>query len=354
LQQSDTYETSGVENIIGASDPPTSDPPTEDTACFLPGTRIRTTRGDIFVQDLVVGDTVITLSGRQRRLCWIGQGSALATSGRRSAATPIIVRKGALADNTPYYDPHITKGHSLYLAGVLIPAEFLVNHRSIRWDDRAQEVTVYHLELDAHDILIANGAAAESYRDDGNRWLFRNANSGWDQPPKAPCAPVLTGGPVVDAVWRRLLDRSGASRPVPLTEDSDLHLVVDGRRLDPAIRAGDHYIFNLAAPADQIRIVSRAVVPQEIRLARDPRSLGVALRRLTIRKGTRFRVIETDSPLLTNGFHDYEPDNGFRWTSGDAVVPATLLEGFDGAIDVVLTIASTTRYVDFGEQRCAA
>jgi len=327
---------------------------TEEIACFLPGTRILTTRGNTVVEDLMVGDTVITQSMRQRRLCWIGKGKALATRGRRSAATPIIVRRGALEDNTPNRDLHITKGHSLYIDGVLIPAEFLVNHRSILWDDRAQEVTVYHLELDDHDILIANGAAAESYRDDGNRWLFHNANSGWDQPPKPSCAPVLTGGPVVDAIWRRLLDRSGRARPVPLTEDPDLHLVVDGRRLDAAIRVGGAHIFNLTAPADQVRIVSRAAAPQELGFARDPRSLGVALRRLAVRQGTRFRVTGVDSPWLTIGFHDYEPDNGFRWTNGDALVPPTLLEGFEGAVEIVLTVASVTRYLDFGEKCRAA
>ncbi len=60
-----------------------------------------------------------------------------------------------------------------------------------------------------HDLLLANGAPAESYRDDGNRWLFRNGNGGKGLPPQEPCAAVLTGGPVVDAVWRRLLDRTG-------------------------------------------------------------------------------------------------------------------------------------------------
>ena len=60
--------------------------------------------------------------------------------GRRSAATPVVVRKGALADNVPYRDLRVTKGHSLFLDGVLIPVEFLVNHRSIQWDDRAREV----------------------------------------------------------------------------------------------------------------------------------------------------------------------------------------------------------------------
>ena len=150
-----------------------------DIACFLPGTLIRTDKGEVAVEALKTGDTVMTLHGHRRKLCWIGRGKALATRGRRGAATPIIVRKGALDDNIPHSDLRITKGHALYIDGVLIPAEFLVNHRSIHWDDRAQEVTVFHLELDAHDVLVANGAAAESYRDDGNRWLFQNANTGW-------------------------------------------------------------------------------------------------------------------------------------------------------------------------------
>lgn len=63
--------------------------------------------------------------------------------------------------------------------------------------------------LETHDVLLANGAPAESYRDDGNRWLVQNANSGWQLPPQEPCAPVLTGGPIMDAIWRRLLDGAG-------------------------------------------------------------------------------------------------------------------------------------------------
>ena len=73
----------------------------------------------------------------------------LATRGRRSAATPVIVRKGALGDNVPFRDLRLTKGHSLYLDGVLIPVEFLINHRSILWDDRAQEVAISHRAGDA-------------------------------------------------------------------------------------------------------------------------------------------------------------------------------------------------------------
>ena len=182
---------------------------TDVVVCFAAGTQIGTPDGEVPVEKLQIGDLVLTAHNGARPVTWIGQGKVLATRGRRSAATPVIVRKGALADNVPHHDLRVTKAHSLYIDDVLIPVEFLVNHRTILWDDRAQEVEIYHVELESHDVLIANGAPAESYRDDGNRWLFQNANAGWDLPPQEPYAPVLTGGPVVDAVWRRLLDRAG-------------------------------------------------------------------------------------------------------------------------------------------------
>ena len=197
--------------------------------CFCRGTRILTDRGEVAVQHLAVGDLVLTAAGVAMPLVWIGTGQVMVTRGRRSAATPVIVRKGALGDNVPNRDLRVTKGHALLLDGVLVPVEFLVNHRSIQWDDHAQEVSFYHLELASHQVLVANGTPAESYRDDGNRWLFRNHNEGWSQPPKPPCAPVLTGGPVVDAIWRRLLERAGPLRVPPLTNEPDLHLLVDGK-----------------------------------------------------------------------------------------------------------------------------
>jgi autotransporter passenger strand-loop-strand repeat protein len=320
----------------------------ETVPCFLPGTLILTDRGEVAVEKLLTGDTIITLRGRQRRLSWIGRGRALATRGRRSAATPVIVRKGALSDNVPHHDLRITKGHSLYLDGVLMPVECLVNHRSILWDDRAQEVTVYHLELEAHDVLLANGAPAESYRDDGNRWLFQNANAGWDQPPKPPCAAVLTGGELVDAVWRRLLDRAGPRANVPITDDPDLHLMVDGRRLDATARDGDAWVFALPNRPDAVRIASRAAVPQELGIARDPRSLGVALWRVLVRQGTRFQVAKADDPRLVQGFHTFEADSNFVWTDGDAALPMALLSEFSGPVEIILVVACTAHYIEDG------
>jgi antigen 43 len=229
---------------------------------------------------------------------------------------------------------------------VLIPVEFLVNHRTIVWDDRAQEVEIYHVELDSHDVVIANGAPAESYRDDGNRWLFQNANTGWHLPPQEPYVPVLTGGPVVDGVWRRLLDRAGPRDLPPMTDDPDLHLIVDGARVDAEERQGSVYVFRLPPSPKSVVIASREAVPAEFGIARDPRSLGVALRQVAMRQGGKFMRFDAAAERLTTGFHAYEADCHLRWTDGYAELPAAAFARFDKGAEVMLHLGGATQYPD--------
>lgn len=326
----------------------------DDLACFLPGTQISTPFGAAAVESLKVGDMVLTQRGEAKSITWVGAGKALATRGQRNAATPVVIRKDALADNVPNRDLRITKGHSLYIDDALIPVEFLVNHRSIAWDDWAREVEVYHIELTVHDVLLANGAPAESYRDDGNRWLFQNFDSGRDQADKPPCCAVLTSGPIVDAIWKRLLARSGPRPGVPITDEPDLHLLVDGCRVEGRIQPNGVHLFRLTTPPTDVRVVSRAGAQDELGLARDPRLLGVALRRITIWQGHRVTTVAADDPRLCDGFHDYESDNDFRWTDGEAVLPASIFGNAKGAIDLELHVAGTTKYPLFGDEVRAA
>jgi hypothetical protein len=163
----------------------------------------------------------------------------------------------------------------------------------------------------------------------------------------------------VDTVWRRLLDRAGVRPSRPLTDDPDLHLVVDGVRVDAVTRteaasagpADEVYVFALRALPGSVRIVSRAAVPQELGLARDTRLLGVAVRRVAVRQGTRFCVVRAGDPALVEGFHEVEPGARLRWTDGDAVLPNRMFAGFAGPVELVVHVGGTTSYVEDGVDR---
>lgn len=320
--------------------------------CFCRGTLILTPGGEVPVEQLKIGDRVLTLSGEARPVTWIGSGRSLITAANEGSR-PVIVRRDAIADGVPSRDLYVTGGHSLYLDGVLIPVEFLVNDHSVVRDKAARVVEFYHVELPSHDVLIADGAPAESYKEDGNRDQFHNT----DRPVVAAgktawFAPVQTHGPVVDAVWRRLLARSGFACPT-LTADPGLHLIADGERVDVQIddrAAGDGvYRFRLArAPAADLRIVSRGASPAEIGRNPDRRRLGVAIRSLVLRGATRYGSERTttlpyDWPWLRQGFHAAEAW-GARWTDGDALVPNRVFNGFAGALEIVVTTGGEMQY----------
>jgi len=315
----------------------------ENVVCFAVGTRIATPGGEVPVERLAIGDPVLTASGQAKPVRWIGHGCHLITKPRLDGAAPVIVRAGALGESMPRRDLRLTKGHSLFVDGVLIPVEFLINHRSIVWDDRPQVIEFYHIELDDHDVLIAEGAPFESYRDDGNRRLFDNINPAWDvRPEMPPCAPVLTVGPEVDRAWRRLSELAG--QPKPLTGDPDLHLVADGVRVDAAAVADQVYRFELAAAPATLKVASRSAVPAAVGLNRDERWLGVALRRIVLSAGGATMELGYDSACLIEGFHAPEPEPGFRWTAGDAAVWSGGLAMFNGPLTVELYVGCTAQY----------
>jgi hypothetical protein len=151
---------------------------------------------------------------------------------------------------------------------------------------------------------------------------------------------------VVDAVWQRLLERSGPRPGLPLTDDADVHLVVDGVRLDGA-RSGDRCVFRLGGVPASVRLVSRAASPAELGLARDPRVLGVAVRRVELWQGPRVCVLDASDERLVDGFHGFETDGGIRWTTGDAGLPGA---EFAGAMEVVVVLGGATRYAAWRDQ----
>ncbi len=139
-----------------------------------------------------------------------------------------------------------------------------------------------------------------------------------------------------------------------MTGDPDVHILVDGQRIDAATRHDDVMMFQLPPNRGDIRLASRSAAPQELGLTRDPRCLGVAVSLLVALQNHRITSMEAADDRLTDGFHDYEPDNRFRWTDGHASIPLSLFAPFAGPVTLLVTIASTAHYIDDSPATVAA
>ncbi len=100
--------------------------------CFCEGTRILTRQGEIAVEDLRVGDLVITHPAGMRPICWLGQfGVSLARHPRPEQAAPIRIRRNAMAAGVPKRDLLVSPDHAVFLDGALIQAQALLNGASV-------------------------------------------------------------------------------------------------------------------------------------------------------------------------------------------------------------------------------
>ena len=209
----------------------------ETAVCFLKGTRLQTPGGEVAVEDLQIGDLVSTRSGEAQAIKWIGRRSYVTRfvpSHDRRNVLPIRICRGALADNVPHRDLLVSPEHAMCLEGALIPARHLVNGCSIAYCESLKTIEYYHIELPRHDVLIAEGAATESWLDCGNRNFFMNvmdyAALGLpDQPATGPCLPFVNDGALLEQVRTTLLARAAAA-DFETTSDPDVHLIVKGQR----------------------------------------------------------------------------------------------------------------------------
>ncbi len=143
--------------------------------CFLAGTRLATPDGDIAVEDITAGTLLLTLSGEAKPVRWLGRSAVASRFADPLRTLPVRIKAGALGDNLPNRDLLLSPDHAMFLGGVLIQAGALVNGSSVvREDDLPEVFTYYHVELATHELLLAEGAATESFVDNVDRMNFQN------------------------------------------------------------------------------------------------------------------------------------------------------------------------------------
>jgi Hint domain len=194
------------------------------------------------VQELQIGDEVQTLAGR-KTIKWIGYNKFTKEESRawQDTVMPIRVTRFAIDDRTPHRDLYLSRWHCIFFNEALIPLMYLINEASIAQGTPSETSALeyYHLDLDTHEVIYAEGALVESFFDDGlDRENFSNfveyerlygVERRFNRTPFAPILSYRGRGQELKGLVRSLISnvvdvRDPILRPASPTSGSDARL----------------------------------------------------------------------------------------------------------------------------------
>lgn len=135
--------------------------------CFTRGTLIRTAKGDVAVEDLALGDKVVTLDHGLQPIRWIGARKVPGVG----AFAPVVIAADTFGRHARLV---LSQQHRVLMRGaaaelvcgveeVLVKARHLVNGTSVQLEASGAEVEYFHILFDAHEIVWSNGLQSESF-----------------------------------------------------------------------------------------------------------------------------------------------------------------------------------------------
>lgn len=309
--------------------------------CYLAGSMIRTPTGDVAVEDLREGDTILAYVNGEAEPCqivWAGHAQAKVNPNLEDdeAGYPVRIVKDAIAEGVPYKDMLVTPEHCLYFDGRFVPVRMLVNGNSIFYDRTFTSYTYYHIETPKHAVIMADGMLSESYLDTGNRASFRSSGvvvaslgskkRDWSV---GAAAPLCTQKDFVQPLFEKIANRHNAAGQAlcqtvlrDLLANPDIKLETNTGKRIRAIKVQDgHYTFMLPANVQSVQIVSRTSRPCDVEgpFVDDRRKLGVAVGQITLRDARN--VLEVSTHLENEelpGWYALEQNGTARWTNGNA------------------------------------
>lgn len=141
------------------------------TLCLTGDAMVRTASGEIAAENLCVGDLVLTQDHGAQPIRWIG--TSTHSPKTNSKDNPVCIPQNALANGIPSQDLFLSPQHRVLIRSVVAERMFdaaeiftaakrLIGVNGIHAKTPAESVTYYHLLLDHHEIILANGAPVES------------------------------------------------------------------------------------------------------------------------------------------------------------------------------------------------
>lgn len=305
---------------------------TPNPPCFARGTLIATARGDVAVEDLQVGDEVYSSSGL-RPVKWIGSTKLrCADAPWADSIAPVTISADAMGAGVPKRNITLSPGHGVgfHLVGdVVVPAGLLVNETTIT-RSFPEWVEYWHVELDQHALISAQGLLTESYLETDNRAEFQNVVAiaeprTLDANASSQSIERVVDGPLLVAARLRLQQRAEALGWGPRDVVDTPYLLVDGQRVD-GLDGGSAISFLVPKAAQNVTLHSASFVPASINHASDDRrSLGLKISTISVFDGLTSKTVEAHDERLAAGFHEVEWDGAAtRWTSGVSTLPSSL------------------------------
>lgn len=311
-----------------------------DAACFCVGSLIRTSNGNVAVEDIQIGDQIMVYNCEDttRQVIWVGYSQCTVDPhlADDEAGYPIRILKNAIARGIPYKNMLITAEHCLFFDGRFVPARMLVNGRSIFYDKDIKSYDYYHIETEQHSVIMADGVLTESYLDTGNRRAFKQLGTTvsitharqltWDN----AAAPLDVSRSFVEPIFSMInanadqVEHRLETKPLLRTSRPDLHLITSaGSIIYPVREKGDRVIFMIPANVMSVRICSNASRPSDIigPFVDDRRYFGVQIGEILLFESSYMRKIEAHfSETDLDGWHNLAGQEA-RWTSGNALLP---------------------------------
>lgn len=148
--------------------------PIDDVPCYTDGSMVETPTGPVAIELLKKGDLVMTLDHGPQPIEWIGHRDVTTLDMiYRADLRPIVIAPGALGPDVPNRALSVSPNHRLMLSEAIVPlyfgaeevlvaAKFLLNGTTIAPARSRRAVRYWHMLLPKHEVLIVDGAPAES------------------------------------------------------------------------------------------------------------------------------------------------------------------------------------------------
>ena len=149
-------------------------PGTATVACFCLGTQISVPGGTQAVEDLAVGDLVETLNSGLQPIRWLGRKTVNQhLLGSNPKLLPVRICQGSMGNGLPQKDLLVSRQHRMLTSSrinermfgqstSLVSAIKLTSMPGISIETAVTEVDYFHILLDEHQVIFAEGTPTES------------------------------------------------------------------------------------------------------------------------------------------------------------------------------------------------